>query len=55
MIDQTAYLVINAKEGEVLGAISLKFDIQEDRISSITILLNIIAIISIFLIFILIL
>lgn len=44
----------NAKEGEVLGAISLKFDIQEDRISSITILLNIIAIISIFLIFILI-
>ena len=44
----------NAKEGEVLGAISLKFDIQEDRISSIAILLNVIAIISIFLIFILI-
>jgi len=44
----------NAKEGEVLGAISLTFDIQEDRISSIAILLNIIAIISLFLIFILI-
>ena len=42
----------NAKEGEVLGAISLTFDIQEDRISSIAILLNIIAIISLFLIFI---
>lgn len=44
----------NAKEGEVLGAISLTFDIQEDRISSIAVLLNIIAIISVFLIFILI-
>ncbi|MDZ7818934.1 MAG: GGDEF domain-containing protein [Aliarcobacter sp.] len=44
----------NAQEGEVLGAISLKFDIQEDRISSIAVLLNIIGIISIFLIFILI-
>ena len=43
----------NAKEGEVLGAISLKFDIQDDRISSIAILLNVIAITSIFLIFIL--
>jgi two-component system, cell cycle response regulator len=44
----------NAQEGEVLGAISLKFDIQEDRISSIAVLLNIIGIIAIFLIFILI-
>ncbi len=44
----------NAKEGEVLGAISLKFDIQDDRMSSIAILLNVIIIISIFLIFILI-
>ena len=44
----------NAKEGEVLGAISLTFDIQEDRISSIAILLNIIGIIAVFLIFILI-
>ena len=44
----------NAKEGEVLGAISLKFDIQDDRISSIAILLNVIGIISLFLIFILI-
>ena len=44
----------DAKEGEVLGAISLKFDIQDDRISSIAILLNVIAIISIFLIIILI-
>jgi len=43
-----------AKEGEVLGAISLKFDIQDDRISSIAILLNVIAIITVFLIFILI-
>ncbi|MFA7084558.1 MAG: GGDEF domain-containing protein [Arcobacteraceae bacterium] len=43
-----------AKEGEVLGAISLKFDIQEDRISSIAILLNIIVIVIVFLIFILI-
>lgn len=40
----------NAKEGQVLGAISLKFDIQDDRISSIAILLNIIAIVIIFLI-----
>jgi len=32
----------NAKEGEVLGAISLKFDIQDDRISSIVILFKII-------------
>ncbi|CAM3818532.1 GGDEF domain-containing protein [Arcobacter cloacae] len=44
----------NAQEGEVLGAISVTFDIQEDRISSITVLLNIIGIISLFLIFILI-
>lgn len=44
----------NAKEGEVLGAISLKFDIQDDRISSITVLLNIIVIITVFLILILI-
>ncbi|ADG92385.1 diguanylate cyclase [Arcobacter nitrofigilis DSM 7299] len=43
-----------AKEGEVLGAISLEFDIQDDRISSITVLLNIIAIITVFLILILI-
>jgi len=43
-----------AKEGEVLGAISLKFDIQEDRISSIAVLLNIIVIITVFLILILI-
>ena len=44
----------NAQEGDVLGAISLTFDIQEDRISSINVLLNIIGIISVFLIFILI-
>jgi len=44
----------NAKEGEVLGAISLTFDIQEDRISSIAILFNIIVISALFLIFILI-
>lgn len=44
----------DAKEGEVLGAISIKFDIQEDRMSSIAILLNIIAIVILFLIFILI-
>ncbi|GGD32319.1 GGDEF domain-containing protein [Malaciobacter pacificus] len=43
----------NAKEGEVLGAISLSFDIEEDRIASISILLKIIAIITIFLIIIL--
>lgn len=41
----------NAKEGEVLGAISISFDIQEDRISSIAILLNIIATVIAFLIF----
>ena len=44
----------NAQEGEVLGAISLEFDIQDDRISSITVLFNIVVIIIIFLIFILI-
>ncbi|RXJ66991.1 GGDEF domain-containing protein [Halarcobacter ebronensis] len=44
----------NAKEGEVLGAISIKFDIEADRMSSIKILLNIIATVVIFLIFILI-
>jgi len=44
----------NAKEGEVLGAISLKFDIQDDRISSIVILLKIIGTSVIFLIIILI-
>ncbi|RXJ60460.1 GGDEF domain-containing protein [Candidatus Marinarcus aquaticus] len=44
----------DAKEGEVLGAISVKFDIQEDRLSSIAILLNIIVIVVLFLIFILI-
>ena len=44
----------NAKEGEVLGAISIKFDIHEDRLSNIAILLNIIAIVVVFLIFILI-
>lgn len=44
----------NAKEGEVLGAISLTFDIQEDRISNIVVLLKVIATISIFLILILI-
>ena len=44
----------NAKEGEVLGAISIKFDIHEDRLSNIAILLNIIAIVVLFLIFILI-
>ncbi len=43
----------NAQEGEVLGAISLKFDIQDDRISSIAVLLNIIGIIIVFLIIIL--
>ena len=54
-MDKTNCLIChNAKEGEVLGAISLKFDIQDDRISSIAILLNVIAIISIFLIIILI-
>lgn len=44
----------NAKEGEVLGAISIKFDIHEDRLSNIAILLNIIAVVVLFLIFILI-
>ena len=44
----------NAQEGEVLGAISLKFDIQDDRISNISVLLDIIGIIIIFLIIILI-
>lgn len=43
----------NAQEGQVLGAISLTFDIQEDRISNI-ILINVVATISIFLILILI-
>ena len=40
----------NAKEGEVLGAISLSFDISEDRGSNIMVLLYIIGTISIFLI-----
>ncbi|MCD4757463.1 MAG: GGDEF domain-containing protein [Arcobacteraceae bacterium] len=40
----------DAKEGEVLGAISLEFDIQDDRISSIVILLKIIGSSIIFLI-----
>lgn len=39
----------NAKEGEVLGAISLEFDIQDDRISSIIILIKIIGTSIIFL------
>jgi diguanylate cyclase (GGDEF)-like protein len=43
----------NAKEGEVLGAISLKFDIQDDRVSSIIILLKIIGTSAIFMILIL--
>ncbi|MGM0624211.1 MAG: GGDEF domain-containing protein [Campylobacterota bacterium] len=43
-----------AKEGEVLGAISLEFDIQDDRISSIITLLKIIGTSAIFLILILI-
>lgn len=43
-----------AKEGEVLGAISLTFDIQDDRISSIVILLKIIGTSAVFLIIILI-
>ncbi|AXK49317.1 GGDEF domain-containing protein [Aliarcobacter trophiarum LMG 25534] len=41
----------NAKEGDVLGAISLNFDISEDRGSNIMILLYIILIIGLFLIF----
>ncbi len=40
----------NAQEGEVLGAISLEFDIQDDRISSIIILLKIIGSSAIFLV-----
>ncbi|MGJ0316190.1 GGDEF domain-containing protein [Aliarcobacter cryaerophilus] len=40
----------NAKEGEVLGAISLSFDISEDRGSNIMVLIYIIGTISIFLI-----
>ena len=40
----------NAKEGEVLGAISLSFDISEDRGSNIMVLLYIIGTIAIFLI-----
>lgn len=44
----------NAQEGQVLGAISLTFDIQEDRISNIVILINVVATISVFLILILI-
>ena len=40
----------NAKEGEVLGAISLRFDISEDRGSNIMVLIYIIGTISIFLI-----
>lgn len=43
----------NAKEREVLGAISLKFDIQDDRVSSILTLGKIIGTSVIFLIFIL--
>ncbi|NVJ53185.1 MAG: diguanylate cyclase [Campylobacteraceae bacterium] len=44
----------DAKEGDVLGAISIKLDIQEDRMTSIGILLNIIATVILFLVFILI-
>ena len=44
----------NAQEGEVLGAISLEFDIQDDRISSISLLFYIVIIVIVFLIFILI-
>lgn len=44
----------NAKEGEVLGAISLSFDIREDRVSNIIVLLYIIGTIAIFLVIILI-
>lgn len=40
----------NAKEGEVLGAISLSFDISEDRGSNVMVLIYIIGTISIFLI-----
>ncbi len=42
----------NAKEGDVLGAISLKFDIQESRLQSIATLLKIIGTSILFLIFI---
>lgn len=44
----------NAHEGEVLGAISLSFDIREDRISNVVVLIYVIATIAIFLIIILI-
>lgn len=44
----------NSKEGDVLGAISIKLDIEEDRTSNIAILINIIGIVILFLIFILI-
>lgn len=40
----------NAKEGEVLGAISLEFDIRDDRISSVIVLLKIIGTVALFLI-----
>ncbi len=40
----------DAKEGEVLGAISLEFDIQDDRISSIITLIKIIGSAAIFLV-----
>jgi len=40
----------NAQEGEVLGAISLQFDITEDRTSNIIVLLYIVGAIAIFLI-----
>lgn len=41
----------NAKEGDVLGAISLNFDISEDRGSNIMVLIYIVLIIGVFLIF----
>ncbi len=40
----------DAKEGEVLGAISLKFDIQDDRVSSLVTLFKIIGVAFVFLI-----
>ena len=43
----------NAAEGEVLGAISLVFDISEDRGSSIVVLFNVIATIAVFFVIIL--
>ncbi|MGM0519994.1 MAG: GGDEF domain-containing protein [Campylobacterota bacterium] len=43
----------NANEGEVLGAISLEFDIQDERVSSIVILMKIIGASAVFLIIIL--